>query len=56
MRWNGMPMAMWAVFAKSFQTQLTAALGYDADTAKQIAKTGICATRAIYDMSLNGSI
>ena len=34
MRWNGM-----AVFAKSFQTQLTAALGYDADTAKQIAKT-----------------
>lgn len=39
MRWNGMPMAMWAVFAKSFQTQLTAALGYDADTAKQIAKT-----------------
>ena len=39
MRWNGMPVAMWAVFAKSFQTQLTAALGYDADTAKQIAKT-----------------
>ena len=39
MRWNGMSMAMWAVFAKSFQTQLTAALGYDADTAKQIAKT-----------------
>ena len=39
MRWNGMPMAMWAVFAKSFQTQLMAALGYDADTAKQIAKT-----------------
>lgn len=32
-------MAMWAVFAKSFQTQLMAALGYDADTAKQIAKT-----------------
>ena len=26
----GIPMAMWAVFAKSFQTQLTAVLGYDA--------------------------
>ena len=39
MRWKGMPMAMWAVFVKSFQTQLTAALGYDADTAKQITKT-----------------
>ena len=39
MRWTGMPMAMWAVFARSFQTQLTAVLGYDAATAKQIAKT-----------------
>ena len=39
MRWTGMPMAMWAVFAKSFQTQLTAVLGYDAATAKQITKT-----------------
>ena len=32
-------MAMWAVFAKSFRTQLTAVLGYDAATAKQITKT-----------------
>ena len=32
-------MAMWAVFAKSFQTQLTAVLGYDAATAKQITKS-----------------
>ena len=39
MRWTGMPMAMWAVFARSFQTQLTAVLGYDAATAKQITKT-----------------
>ena len=39
MRWMGMPMAMWAVFARSFQTQLTAVLGYDAVTAKQITKT-----------------
>ena len=28
-----------AVFARSFQTQLTAVLGYDAVTAKQITKT-----------------
>ena len=39
MRWMGMPMAMWAVFARSFQTQLTAVLGYDAATAKQITKS-----------------
>ena len=39
MRWTGMPMAMWAVFARSFQTQLTAVLGYDAATAKQITKS-----------------
>ena len=39
MRWMGMPMAMWAVFARSFQTQLTAVLGYDEVTAKQITKT-----------------
>ncbi len=38
MRWMGIPMAMWAVFAKSFQTQLTAVLGYDAATAKAITK------------------
>ena len=38
MRWMGMPMAMWAVFARSFQTQLTAVLGYDAATAKAITK------------------
>ena len=39
MRWNGMPMAMWAVFAKSFENQLTGVLGYDAKTAKAIRKT-----------------
>ncbi len=30
MRWMECPIAIWAVFAKSFQTQLTAVLGYDA--------------------------
>ena len=29
-----MPMAMWVLFAGSFQKQLTAVLGYDAATAK----------------------
>ena len=38
MRWTGMPMAMWVVFARSFQTQLTAVLGYDAVTAKPLRK------------------
>ena len=33
-----MPMGMWALFAGSFQKQLTAVFGYDTDTAKAIAK------------------
>ena len=37
MKYIGMPMAMWAVFAKSFQTQL-AVLGYDTDTARKITE------------------
>ena len=39
MKYAGMPMGMWALFAGSFQKQLTAVLGYDAATAKQITKT-----------------
>ena len=38
MRWTGLPMAMWAVFAKSFEKQLTAVLGYDPDTARKITE------------------
>ena len=38
MKYMGMPMAMWALFVKSFQTQLTAALGYDAGTAREITQ------------------
>ena len=34
MKYAGMPFGMWALFAGSFQKQLTAVLGYDADTAK----------------------
>ena len=38
MKYIGMPMGMWVLFAGSFQKQLTAVLGYDADAAKTIAK------------------
>ena len=38
MRWMGMPLAIWVVFAKSFQAQLTAVLGYDPDTARKITE------------------
>ena len=38
MKYMGMPMGMWALFAGSFQKQLTAVFGYDTDTAKAIAK------------------
>ena len=34
MKYTGMPMGMWVLFAGSFQKQLTAVLGYDADTAR----------------------
>ena len=38
MKYAGMPMGMWALFAGSFQKQLTAVFGYDAPTAKRIAR------------------
>ena len=38
MKYAGMPMGMWVLFAGSFQKQLTAVLGYDAATAKAITK------------------
>ena len=34
----GMPFGMWMLFAGSFQKQLTAVLGYDADAAQAITK------------------
>ena len=36
MKYAGTPFGMWALFAGSFQKQLIAVLGYDADTAKAI--------------------
>ena len=38
MKYAGMPMGMWALFAPSFRKQLTAVFGYDTDTAKAITK------------------
>lgn len=38
MQYCGMPMGMWALFARSFRIQLTAVFGYDADTAKAVAR------------------
>ncbi len=38
MNYIGMPLGMWALFARSFQRQLTAVFGYDTGEAKAIAK------------------
>ena len=38
MKYAGMPFGMWVLFSGSFQKQLTAVLGYDADTAKAIQR------------------
>ena len=38
MKYMGMPLGMWALFAGSFQKQLTATFGYDVHTAKAITK------------------
>ena len=38
MKYAGMPMGMWVLFAGSFQKHLTAVLGYDAATARAITK------------------
>ena len=44
MKYIGMPMAMWAVFAKSFEKQLTGTLGYAVKAAKGIR----CAAKPKY--------
>ena len=38
MKYAGMPMGMWALFAGSFRRQLTVVFGLDADTAKAVTK------------------
>ena len=38
MKYAGMPMGMWTLFTGSYQKQLAAVLGYDADTAKAITE------------------
>ena len=38
MKYAGMPMGMWMLFAGSFRKELTVVFGYDADTAREITK------------------
>lgn len=38
MKYFGMPMGMWALFAGSFRDRLTAVFGYDAETASTVAE------------------
>ena len=38
MRYAGMPMAMWVLFRKSFRDHLVSALGFDGNTASEIAE------------------
>ena len=44
MKYAGMPMGMWALFAGSFRRELTAIFGYDAAAAKEITKNASRAT------------
>ena len=38
MKYTGMPMGMWMMFATSFRKQLTEVFGYGTNTAKAITK------------------
>ena len=38
MKYTGMPMGMWMMFATSFRKQLTEVFGYDTNTTKAITK------------------
>ena len=38
MKYMGMPLGMWALFAKSFRRQLTAVFGYDDAVAREVAE------------------
>lgn len=47
MKWMEKPVAMWAVFVRSFREQLTAALGYEPAAARAITKQAKARYRAI---------
>ena len=49
MKYAGMPMGMWTLFAPSFQKQLTAVFGYGTNTAKAITKKAKFEYRRIID-------
>ena len=50
MKYVGMPMGMWALFACSFQKQLTNVLGYDSAAAKKVR----CAAKLKYREIIRG--
>ena len=47
MKYFGMPMGMWTLFARSFRTQLTAVFGYNATEARAITRKAKPKYRAI---------
>ncbi len=49
MKYAGMPMGIWTLFAPSFQKQLTAVFGYGTNTAKAITKKAKFEYRRIID-------
>ena len=49
MQYAGMPWGMWALFGGSFRRQLTAVLGYDPETAGEVARKAKPRYRAIID-------
>ena len=53
MKYAGMPMGMWVLFAGSFQKQLTAVLGYDADTAAMKATAALKAADRKWGVSMS---
>ncbi len=53
MKYAGMPFGMWMLFAGSFQKQLTAVLGYDADTAAMKATAALKAADRKWGVSMS---
>lgn len=49
MKYAGMPMGMWTLFAGSFRKQLTETLGFDKDTAKTVTSAAKKEYRKIID-------
>ena len=50
MKYAGMPLGMWALFAESFRKQLSSVYGYDPETAKAIVATVLPKFRQVAPM------